>query len=67
MLAYIHNSLPIKRRLKLEEDDKEVLWLLYSSTRMLRPFNCIIIARIYFPPGKTASDKKEVIENISSS
>ena len=66
VLAYTHNSLPIKRLLKLEEDDKEVLWLLYSPKRMLRPFSCIIIAGIYFPPGKTASDKREMIEYISN-
>ena len=65
ILAYIHKSMPTKRLQHLETDDKEVVWLLYTPTRLQRPYSCIITAGLYFPPGKSAIEAKELIEYLT--
>ena len=62
ILAYVHKSMPTKRLQHLETDNKEVLWLLHTPTRLPRPYSCIITAGLYFSPGKSANEAREFIE-----
>ena len=42
-----------------------VLWLLHTPPRIPRPFSCIITAASYFPPGKTCTEERELIDHIT--
>ena len=65
VLVYVHNDLPTKRLVNVEVNDKEVLWLLHTPHRTPRPFSCLITVGLYFPPGKSASEGKELNDYIT--
>ena len=65
VLAYVHSSIPTIRLENIEASDKEVLWLLHTPPRISRPFSCIITAALYFPPGKTCTGERELIDHIT--
>ena len=65
MLAYVHSSIPTIRLENIEASDKEVLWLLHTPPRISRPFSCIITDALYFPPGKTCTEERELIDHIT--
>ena len=65
ILAYVNVNIPTTHLKNLEEDDKEVLWLLLKPPRTPRPFSAIIVVGIYFPPGQSAENEKEWIEYIT--
>ena len=54
VIAYVKAALPSSRFSNVEEDCKEVLWLLLKPQRLPRPFSCIVMIVVYYPPGKTA-------------
>lgn len=65
VLAYVHSSIPTIRLENIEASDKEVLWLLHTPSRISRPFSCMITAALYFPPGKTCTEERELIDHIT--
>ena len=65
VLAYVHSSIPTIRVENIRASDKEVLWLLHMPPRISRPFSCIITAALYFPPGKTCTEERELIDHIT--
>ena len=65
VLAYVHSSIPTIRLGNIEASDKEVLWLLHTPPRISRPFRCIITANLYFLPGKTCTEERELIDHIT--
>ena len=65
VFAYVHSSIPTIRLENIEASDKEVLWLLHRPTRISRPFSCIITAALYFSPGKTCPEERELIDHIT--
>lgn len=65
-LVYVKNYLRSKRLSDLENKDKEVLWLKLFPPRLPRPFSCILVAGIYFPPGKTAEEEKHMIDYLTN-
>jgi hypothetical protein len=44
VLAYVHQSIPVRHLTTAEEDDKEVLWLLLRPPRTPRSFSSIMVA-----------------------
>ena len=65
VLAYVHSSIPTIRLEHNEASDKEVLWLLHTPPWISSPFSCIIMAACYFPPGKTRTEERELIDHIT--
>ncbi|PFX15826.1 hypothetical protein AWC38_SpisGene19934 [Stylophora pistillata] len=65
VLAYVHSSIPTICLENLEVSNKEVLRLLHTPPRIPRPFSCIIMADLYFPPGKTCAEEKELIDHVT--
>ena len=65
VVVYVQSNLHSKRLIHLEEDDKEVLWLKLFPKRLPRPFSCIFVAGIYFPPGKTVTEGKDMTNYLT--
>ena len=65
-MVYVKNYLRSKRLSDLENEDKEVLSLKLFPPRLPRPFSCILVAGIYFPPGKTAEEEKDMIDYLTN-
>ncbi len=65
LLAYVHQVIPTIRLHNLEEDSKEVIWLVLKPPRTPRPFSCILVVGVYYPPGQTAEAEKEMIRYLS--
>ena len=62
ILAYVNVNIPTTHLKTLEEDNKEVLWLLLKPPRTPRPFSAIIVVGVivvgvYFPPPRAVSRK----------
>ena len=57
ILAYVNVNVPTTHPKNLEEDNKEVLWLLLKPPRTPRPFSAIIVVGVYFPPPRAVSRK----------
>ena len=49
----------------VEEDNKEVIWLLHKPTRTPRPFSVIVVVGVYYPLGQSAENEKEMNEYIT--
>ena len=65
ILAYVNNHIPTIRLTELEVDGKEALWLLLKPARIPRPYSSIVVTSVYFPPGQTAEDEREMYEYIT--
>ena len=65
ILAYVNNHIPTIRLTELEVDGKEALWLLLKPARIPRPYSSIVVTGVYFPPGQTAEDEREMYEYIT--
>ena len=48
VIAYVKTAIPSSRLSNLEEDCKEVLWLLLKPLRLPRPFSCIVTIVVYY-------------------
>ena len=66
VIAYVKTALPSSRLSNLEEDCKEVLWLLLKPQRSPRPFSCIVMIVVYYPPGKTAAYETSMIDYLTN-
>ena len=64
LLAYVHKSIPTTRLQNLEESDKEVIWLQLKPARTPRPFSCILLVGVYYPPGQTVEAEKEMLDYL---
>ena len=67
VVAFVKNYLPNKHLTNLEIEDKEVLWLLLSPKRFPRPYSCIIVVGVYFPPGKPIFERTEMVDYLTDS
>ena len=65
MLAYVNTNIPTTHLRNLEEDNKEVLWLLLKPPRTPRPFSTILVVGVYFPPGQSVENEREWNEYIT--
>ena len=65
VLAYVNACIPTTCLKNLEEDNREVLWLLLKPPRTSRPFSVIVVVGVYFPPGQSAESERELIEYIT--
>ena len=63
VLAYVSESIPTKHLSEFEVDDKEVLWLLHTPPRIMRPFSCIITVALYFPEFRRNIVKESELNN----
>jgi hypothetical protein len=59
ILAYINNNIPTTRLHDLEEDGKEVMWLLLKCGNIPRPFSSFPVVGVYYPPGQSADRSRE--------
>ena len=65
ILVYVNTSIPTTRLTDLEEDSNEVIWLLLKPTRTPRPFSVIVVVGVYYPPGQSAENEKQMNEYIT--
>ena len=54
ILAYSFKNIPITRLHDLEEDGKEVMFLLLKCAKIPRPFNSILVVGMNYTPGQSA-------------
>ncbi len=66
VLAYVNNKIPTTRLRNIEEDGKEVLWLLLKPPRTPRPYSAIIVIGVYYPPGQTTEDERAMYEYVTN-
>ena len=66
VLVYVQHQIPTTRLKNLVEDDKEVLWLTLRPPRAPRPYSLRIVISVYYPPGQTSEDGKEIHEYIAN-
>lgn len=66
VIAYVNKSLSVERMVDLEEENKEVIWLLLKPHRTPRPYSAIIVAVVYYPPGQTAQQAAEMNEYLTN-
>ena len=62
VIAYVNKCLPAKRMAHLEEENKEVIWLLLKPPRTPRPYITVAVAIVYYPPGQSAEQAIDMIE-----
>ena len=65
VLAYIRSDLPASRLSVLEEEGREVLWLLLRPPRMPRPFSAVVLVGVYYPPGQTVECEREMLNYLT--
>ena len=65
VLAYVNSDIPSSRLKNLENDDKEVLWLLLKPKRTPRPFSVVVVVGVYYPPGQPVEKGREMNEYIT--
>ena len=65
VLAYIKSDLPAKRLSELEEEGKEVLWLLLKPPRTPRPYSAVIVVGIYYSPGQNKECEREMLDYLT--
>ena len=66
VLAYVNTCIPVERISNLEEEGKEVLWLVLKPPRTPRPFSSITVVITYYPPGQPRERENEIIEYLSN-
>ena len=62
--AYIKKDIPCIRRLDLESENLECLWLSIRPKRLPRPLSGIVICVVYHPPGLTISEHNDLNEYL---
>ena len=63
VVAYIKNDVK-KRLLKLEDEEREVLWLKLFPSRI--PC-CIVVVGVYYPSGKSITEGKDMTNYLTQS
>ena len=66
VIAYVKTAIPSSRLSNLEEDCKEVSWLLLKPQRLPRPFSCIVTIVVHCPPGQTAANETSMIDYLTN-
>ena len=66
VIAYVNNCLPAERMTHLEEENKEVIWLLLKPPRTPRPYSTIVAAVVYYPPGQSAEQAIDMNEYLTT-
>ena len=66
VIAYVKTAIPSSRLSYSEEDYKEVLWLLLKPKRLPRPFSCIVMIVVYYPPGQTTANETSMIDYLTN-
>ncbi len=66
VLAYMNNKRPTTCLRNIEENGKEVLWLLLKPPRTPRPYSAIIVIGVYYPPGQTTEDERAMYEYVTN-
>ena len=66
VIAYVNKRLHAKCMAHLEEESKEVIWLLLKPPRMPRPYNTVAVAIVYYPPGQSAEQAIDMIEYLTT-
>ena len=66
VIAYVNICLPAKRMAHLEEESKEVIWLLLKPPRTPRPYSTVAVAIVYYPPGQSAEQAIDMIEYLTT-
>ena len=61
ILAYSYKNIPATRLHDLEEDGKEVLFLLLKCAKIPTPFSSILVVGVYYPPGQSAEAEKDML------
>ena len=61
ILAYSYKNIPTTRLHDLEEDGKEVMFLLLKCAKIPRPFNSVLVVGVYHPPGQPAEVEKDML------
>ena len=65
VIVYVNKCLPAKRMAHLEEESKEVIWLLLKPPRTPRPYSTVAIAKVYYPPGQSTEQAIDMIEYLT--
>ena len=50
----------------MEEEGQEALWLLLKPQRLPRPFSCIVMVAVYYPPGQAAINEITMIDYLTN-
>ena len=66
VLAYVNKCIPVERITNLEEEGKEVLWLVLKPPWTPRPFSTITVIIVYYPPGQLRERENKIIEYLSN-
>ena len=66
VIAYVNKCLPAKRMAHLEEESKEVIWLLLKPPRTPRPYSTVAVAIVCYPPGQSAEQAIDMIEYLTT-
>jgi hypothetical protein len=66
VIAYANNKIPTTRLTNIEEDGKEVLWLLLKPSRTPRPYSAIIVIGVDYLPGHTTEDEIAMYEYVTN-
>ena len=61
ILAYSYKNIPTTHLHDLEEDGKEVMFLLLKCAKIPRPFTSILVVGVYYPPGQPAEAEKDML------
>ena len=59
VLAYINKRIPVECITNLEEEGKDVLWLVLKPPRTPRPFSTITIIIVYYPCTWSTTGKRK--------
>ena len=65
VLAYVSFYLPTTCLTELEENGKEVIWLLLKPPRTPRPCSAIHVVGVYYPPGQTKEHEREMLDYLT--
>ena len=63
LCVYVKNTVQTKRRIDLETDDAEIIWLETCPYKSKRP---LFVGGIYRPPSSTAASDKNIGKNIEN-
>ena len=63
---YVNKCLPAERMAHLEEEGKDVIWLLSKPPRTPRPYNTVAAAIEYYFPGQSAEKAIDMIEYLTT-
>jgi len=65
ILAYCDSKVPCTCLFNLEEEGKEVMWLLLKPPRTPRPYSVMLIVTIYYPPGQSKEREREMQDYLT--